>query len=367
MASRAGAPPRWPLVPLLVPLLLTCLTGLDGGAVSAHQPAEPAAGEACLASTLDLLWSTVGRIVRSAVEPEVAELDGRLAGLQTQLTELTVRLDRIQGGQEAQNSTVQIHLQEIDAGLKKGHLDFTSKVDGVQSQVTELMAKIDDIQGEQQSQNVSLQRQLQGMVEGLGKLNSDLRSILDGIQAQTEARLGTVHAELESKLDRVQSQIDTRLGQVQSQLESRLADVQSSPARDCSDLPAGARSGVHLLRPGLRQPVPALCDQDTDGGGWTVFQRRADIQPRQDFFLGWEAYKWGFGALDGEFWWGLEHLFHTTSLLDRRYELRIDMEDFDGEKRFALYQDFKISSEADGYRLHAANYSAGDILPLAGF
>ncbi|KAF0311238.1 hypothetical protein FJT64_017913 [Amphibalanus amphitrite] len=145
MASHAGAPPRWPLVPLvplLLPLLVTCLTGLDGGAVSAHQPAEPAAGEACLASTLDLLWSTVGRIVRSAVEPEVAELAGRLAGLQTQLTELAVRLDRIQGVQEAPNSTVQIHLQEIEAGLKKGHLDFTSKVDGVQSQVTELMAKI---------------------------------------------------------------------------------------------------------------------------------------------------------------------------------------------------------------------------------
>ena len=51
-----------------------------------------------------------------------------------------------------------------------------------------------------------------------------------------------------------------------------------------------------------------------------------------------------------------------TSLLDRRYQLRIDMEDFDGERRYALLQGFMISSEADGYRLTVANYSgdAGD-------
>lgn len=103
--------------------------------------------------------------------------------------------------------------------------------------------------------------------------------------------------------------------------------------------------------------MPVYCDQDTDGGNWTVVQRRADVKPRQDFFLGWQAYKWGFGDLRAEFWWGLEHLWLTTSLLDRRYELRIDMEDFDGERRHAVYQGFRIASEADGYRLAVVNYT----------
>ena len=124
------------------------------------------------------------------------------------------------------------------------------------------------------------------------------------------------------------------------------------PARDCSDLEDGAVSGVRLLVPGLRHPVPALCDD-----GWTVLQRRADITPRQDFFLGWQAYKWGFGQLDAEFWWGLEHLWRMTSLLDRRYELRIDLEDFENRTRYALYQDFSISPEEDGYRLTVSNYT----------
>ena len=137
------------------------------------------------------------------------------------------------------------------------------------------------------------------------------------------AELSTHNMGLASRLARVGSQLSS----VQTQLSQRSVIV-----RDCSDLPADAPSGVHLLQPGLYRPVPAYCDQETDGGNWTVFQRRADVKPRRDFFLGWEAYKWGFGELDAEFWWGLEHLWLTTSLLDRRYELRIDMEDFPGRE-----------------------------------
>ena len=302
MASCTPRPVlSWPLR-----LLLLCLTVQRGSAISDQPAADPAAGEACLASTLDLLWSSVGRIVRSVVKPEVSELDGRLAGLQTQLTDLVVVLDRLH---QAQNVTLQRHLEDIETSLERTHSELGSKLAGVQS---EIHTRLENVQ-------------------------SQLKSELEGVQSDTGARLDNVY----------------------SQLEARLVEVSSNraPPRDCSDLPAGSQSGVHLLQPGLRQPVPSYCDQETDVGGWTVFQRRADIQPRQDFFLGWEDYRQGFGTLDAEFWWGLEHLFHTTSLLDRRYELRIDMEDFDGEKRFALYQDFRISSEADGYRLHAANYS----------
>ncbi|KAF0302155.1 Techylectin-5B [Amphibalanus amphitrite] len=146
-------------------------------------------------------------------------------------------------------------------------------------------------------------------------------------------------------------------------LGGRLAGLHAQLSGD-SDLPADAQSGIYVLQPGLGQPVPALCDQDTDGGGWTVFQRRADIQPRQDFFLGWEAYKWGFGALDGEFWWGLENLWLVTAQLDRRYQVRVDLEDFEGDRRHAVYDGFSVASERNGYRLTVANYTgtAGDSL-----
>ena len=104
-------------------------------------------------------------------------------------------------------------------------------------------------------------------------------------------------------------------------------------ARDCSELPDGATTGVFFISPVVgrsQSPVQAFCDMETDGGNWTVFQRRDDIQPRQDFHLGWSEYKHGFGNLTGEFWWGLHYLWQLTSVQDRQYELMINMEDFNG-------------------------------------
>ena len=192
-------------------------------------------------------------------------------------------------------------------------------------------------------------------------LSSELDNRLDAVQTELDT--------VQTRLDTVQTQLDSRLGQ----LSSRVDAVQSAAGscsrhqlpRDCSDLPAGAESGVHLLQPGLdpsQPPVAAYCDLEAHGGGWTVFQRRADVTPRQDFFLGWQAYKEGFGELDAEFWWGLEHLWVMTSSRDRQYELRFDLADFQGGERYAVYRGFRVSSEAEGYRLRAVNYSgdAGD-------
>ncbi|KAF0294511.1 Techylectin-5B [Amphibalanus amphitrite] len=138
---------------------------------------------------------------------------------------------------------------------------------------------------------------------------------------------------------------------------------QASLVRDCSDLPQGTASGVYMIMVDLLTPTPAYCDMD-DGEGWTVFQRRADITPRQDFFQDWEAYKWGLGSLEGEFWWGLHYLWQLTSQLDRVYELRVDLWDFEEQTRYATYQKFAIESEDEGYRIDFDNYfgTAGDSL-----
>ncbi|CAB1348915.1 unnamed protein product [Coregonus sp. 'balchen'] len=52
---------------------------------------------------------------------------------------------------------------------------------------------------------------------------------------------------------------------------------------------------------------------------------------------------------DGEYWLGLENIFHLT--LRRNYEPRLDMEDFEGNRAFAKYFS-SVGPGSDGYTLH---------------
>ncbi|KAJ3614933.1 hypothetical protein NHX12_018502 [Muraenolepis orangiensis] len=97
----------------------------------------------------------------------------------------------------------------------------------------------------------------------------------------------------------------------------------------------------------------------SNGGGWTVFQRRTDGQ--ENFDRAWVEYKNGFGdqfSPDGEFWLGNDPLHYITSQGD--YELRVNMEDFEENQRFAEYKKFRVDEEKDQYQLHLGEYTAGD-------
>ena len=77
---------------------------------------------------------------------------------------------------------------------------------------------------------------------------------------------------------------------------------------------------------------------DTDGGGWVVFQRRMD--GTVDFYRNWADYVKGFGDLNGEFWLGLSKIHRLTQAANTT--LRVDLADFEGEKRHANYSTFKL-------------------------
>ncbi|XP_051716111.1 microfibril-associated glycoprotein 4-like [Ctenopharyngodon idella] len=139
------------------------------------------------------------------------------------------------------------------------------------------------------------------------------------------------------------------------------------PVADCSDVYSSGKtsSGVYAVS-SIDGPVQVYCDMVPSGenhskGHWTVILRRMDGEV--NFFRPWDSYKRGFGNKEGEYWLGLEFIHLLTRR--NRYKLRVDLEDFDGTKAYAVYESFSVDSEADGYKLHVSGFvdgGAGDSL-----
>ena len=69
-----------------------------------------------------------------------------------------------------------------------------------------------------------------------------------------------------------------------------------------------------------------------NGTRFQVIQRRGNYgEPRESFNRNWDEYKYGFGSPEKEFWLGNENIHMLTRSND--YELRIDLEDFEGNTR----------------------------------
>ena len=89
-------------------------------------------------------------------------------------------------------------------------------------------------------------------------------------------------------------------------------------------------------------------------GGWTVFMRRYDGS--QDFYLYWNQYKEGFGDVGREHWLGNDKLYYLTN--QKHYRMRMDATIwYTGQKRYNVYNSFRIEDEAHNYRLHVSGYS----------
>ncbi|XP_040904314.1 fibrinogen-like protein 1 [Toxotes jaculatrix] len=140
---------------------------------------------------------------------------------------------------------------------------------------------------------------------------------------------------------------------------NKTQDTEYTEYTDCSQVfTSGFKSsGFYRIK-----NIRVYCDM-SDGGGWTVIQRR--INGTETFNRSWAEYKDGFGDMKtelGEFWLGNDNLHHITA--QGNYSLMIILEDFDGNQRYAEYKNFKVADEKDHYRLTFGAYigTAGDAL-----
>ena len=141
---------------------------------------------------------------------------------------------------------------------------------------------------------------------------------------------------------------------------------QSEPPQDCAEILSrhpSAKNGIYQINVGskrLQRLIDVVCDMETDGGGWTVFQRRMDGY--LNFYQDYQTYADGFGLLQHEFWLGNENIHQMTSRMN--YELRVELQGFSGATAHAQYTSFHVKSACDGYELFVNGYSgnAGDSL-----
>ena len=94
-------------------------------------------------------------------------------------------------------------------------------------------------------------------------------------------------------------------------------------------------------------------------GQWIVFQRRRHAQ--LDFHRNLTDYEEGFGDPQYEHWLGLKKINCLTFSVCAA-ELRIDMTDYKGIQKYAIYSSIAVHNAANKYRLDLGAYSgtAGD-------
>nr|XP_020470017.1 fibrinogen gamma chain [Monopterus albus] len=164
----------------------------------------------------------------------------------------------------------------------------------------------------------------------------------------------------------------TSLKQLAMQLQQKCSEpckdtveIQPTTGTDCQDIAnkGATTSGLYFVKPAkATEQFLVYCEIDNFGRGFTVIQRRRDGSV--DFHKDWTQYKQGFGYLSPddttEFWLGNEKIHLLTLSTTFPTVLRIELVDWEGNKRYADYTRFRVGPEADKYRLTYAYYFGGD-------
>ena len=126
-------------------------------------------------------------------------------------------------------------------------------------------------------------------------------------------------------------------------------------AHDCKDVlkKGWKKDGIYLIQyPGEDVYHPIRCRMSILGGGWTVIQRRVDGS--LSFKGDWKRYKHGFGEVSKEFWYGNDNIHNLTKNGDS--EVIFELQSNSGQFYHPYYQQFKIDSEDNEYKLTVGAY-----------
>jgi len=223
-------------------------------------------------------------------------------------------------------------------------------------------------------------------VEELQESNNQLKLYMEEMETANRFKIKQLEMLIEEgkKSDNIQNHVLRKVSKMTTGLSSRCnshdcgpcacyTDYQLSkkhycncehlePMRDCLAFrDAGYNtSGLYIVHMNNIKTVEVFCDQETDDGGWTVFQRR--MNGKTNFYRDWISYKEGFGNPQREFWLGNDNIYLLTYQAEypAGSEMRVDLEDWSHTQHYAKYQTFSIDNEEQKYKLYITGFS-GDV------
>ncbi|KAG8454808.1 hypothetical protein GDO86_001140 [Hymenochirus boettgeri] len=299
---------------------------------------------------------------------QLKEITGKLAQHNVSLAELMRQTKEVQENGEALKRRVQ-ELEDRDKQL-------FDQSEGIREKVQEV--SMDRQLLDQRLQNVEAKIQL--LENGRRQNRSENEDILS-IQSLMEIQGQRIDELLEKiklqqyKLDKQNVQIKTLQNAIHNnridslKLRTKLkknddAEVQQNDSSTELVLPSDCHhiflegeksSGIFTIQPAGMQPFEVYCEMGADAG-WTVIQRRTDGSV--DFDQLWEAYKDGFGNLNGEFWLGLEKLHRISK--QGQYLINIELQDWDKNVKY-MEAKFHLASSDEAFALQLFGSVTGEL------
>ncbi|KAK3867905.1 hypothetical protein Pcinc_026666 [Petrolisthes cinctipes] len=164
--------------------------------------------------------------------------------------------------------------------------------------------------------------------------------------------------------------LQNSLASLASSVASLTSLVTATLPEDCSvALTRGSWLPLQTIIPPGLTPRQVRCNQDVEGGGWTVILSRHPHPARQQHPPNSPAHssssryprsfpahstRWVFGDLDGEFWIGNEVLHALTNQVP--LQLRVELTNWEGTTVTATWDHFRIGNESEDYKLSVGSY-----------
>ncbi|NWR79736.1 ANGP4 protein, partial [Centropus unirufus] len=302
--------------------------------------------------------------IQSTVRPEMAEL--RQTAVQNQTAtmleigstllnrsaEQSRKLTDVESQVLNQTSRIEMQLQENSLStskLEKQLVLQTNEIHKLQNRNNILEVRVLEMETKHQAELAGARSEKEKLQRLVSRQSGTIEELEKALVAAS-ANSSLLQRQQLQLLESVQSLV--RLISQGRGEPGHLVPGQEQLFQDCAEVRRAGIRATPLSAPWL-SPLQAFCDMETERGGWTVIQLRANGS--LSFQRSWKEYKQGFGDAAGEHWLGNEAVHLLTSRAP--YALRIELRDWEGGQVYAHYGKFQLGSERQLYRLSLQDYS----------